>query len=71
MRKYLTTLMMIVALGFTGVAFTGCSSNDGPAEKAGQKVDNAVDSAKDTLDNDGPAEKAGQSIDNTLNDNDN
>lgn len=66
MRKYLPTLMMIAALGFTGIVFTGCSDSDGPAEKAGQSIDNAVDSAKDAVDKDGPVEKAGQKIDDTF-----
>lgn len=70
MHKYLATLMMVVALGITGMATTACSDK-GPAEKAGEKVDNAVDSAKDTLDNDGPAEKAGEKIDNTFDNDDN
>ena len=39
----------------------GCS--EGPAEKAGKKVDTAYEKTKDTLQNKGDAEKAGEKLD--------
>jgi len=38
----------------------------GPAEKAGESVDKAVEKAKDTVDPKGPVEKAGKKVDNAL-----
>ena len=37
-----------------------CDSNDGPMEKAGEKVDEAVDS----MDGQGPMEEMGEDLDN-------
>jgi hypothetical protein len=45
----------------------GCS-DPGPAERAGEKVDEAVESVKEALDPSGPAEKAGRKIDETMED---
>ena len=53
------------------VLLPGCEKGD--AEKAGEKIDNAIESvkekaeeAKDSLTNKGPAEKAGEKIDNAI-----
>lgn len=46
-------------------ALAACDDK-GPAEKAGEKIDNAAQSMKDTIDPPGPAEKAGRSIDDTF-----
>lgn len=40
----------------------GCET-EGPAEKAGERIDKQVEETKDALDPRGPAEKAGDSID--------
>jgi hypothetical protein len=48
-----TTVTLLLAL-------TGCDSNDGPAEKAGAKLDNAVDEAGDKI------ESAGDTIEKKL-----
>jgi hypothetical protein len=40
----------------------GCESQ-GPAEKAGESIDQGIDNAKDALDPRGPAEKAGDAVD--------
>jgi hypothetical protein len=50
-----TTITLLLAL-------TGCDSADGPAEKAGAKLDNAVDEAGDKLENAG--DKIEQKLDN-------
>lgn len=33
-----------------GLALTGCPERDGPAERAGEEVDEAVDDMKDAID---------------------
>jgi hypothetical protein len=38
----------------------------GPAEKAGENVDKAVEKAKDAVDPKGPVEKAGEKVDKAL-----
>lgn len=70
-KNYLTTLLFIATLALTLFTF-GCDSQ-GPAEKAGEKVDKAVESTKDavseaadTITGKGPAEKAGESIDENV-----
>jgi hypothetical protein len=45
----------------------GCE-RQGPTERAGQKIDRAVEEAKDKLDPAGPAEKAGKAVDRTVED---
>ena len=45
------------------LSLTGCEKK-GPAEKAGQKIDNAGENVKDAINPKGPAEKAGEKIDN-------
>jgi hypothetical protein len=44
----------------------GCEAEKGPAEKAGEGVDKAVQKAKDAVDPAGPAEKAGRAVDDTI-----
>jgi len=39
----------------------------GPAERAGEKLDQAADDIADAFDNKGPAEEAGEKIDDALN----
>lgn len=41
----------------------GCDSQ-GPAERAGERIDNAAENVKDAVDPRGPAEKAGAAVDN-------
>ena len=38
----------------------------GPAEKAGEKMDEAIKNVKDTVDPKGPGEKAGEKVDEAL-----
>lgn len=70
MRKFMNVLLMVFAVGVAGFAVTGCS-DDGPAEKAGEKFDQAVEDTKDAFDNDGPAENAGEEIDDAFDGEDN
>ena len=46
-------------------AFAGCESK-GPAEKAGESVDKAVQNAKDTVNPPGAGEKVGREVDKAL-----
>lgn len=59
-----TLILMAIALPVMG-ALAACDDK-GPAEKAGEKIDNAAQSMKDTIDPPGPAEDAGRKIDNTF-----
>lgn len=45
----------------------GCVQK-GPAERAGENIDEAVEDMQDAVDPPGPAEKAGRSIDRTVDD---
>jgi hypothetical protein len=58
-------LAIMLAATFTIGAATGCHHR-GPAESAGQKIDNAAQKAKDTIDPPGPAEKAGRKVDRAV-----
>ena len=67
----LKNLIMAVAVA-TPVYLAGCEMNEGPAEEAGENVDQAVDQAGDAMDNAGDAmgdaaERAGDAADNAGN----
>ncbi len=69
-KNYIAILLFTTTLALTLLTF-GCDSQ-GPAEKSGEKIDNAVESTKDAageaadkITGQGPAEKAGESIDET------
>ncbi|EKF73717.1 hypothetical protein A11A3_12163 [Alcanivorax hongdengensis A-11-3] len=53
---------MLISLFATGAVLAGCDSNDGPAEKAGEKIDKTVE--KMTPDTQGPMEEMGEDMDN-------
>jgi hypothetical protein len=70
LKKYLTRLMLITSLSLSLITI-GCDSQ-GPAEKAGEKIDNTVEATKDAMDEvadkatgEGPAEKLGEKLDET------
>ncbi len=55
----------IILAVLAGLALAGCGEK-GPAEQAGEKVDQAVEQTKDAIEDagqQGPAEKAGETID--------
>jgi hypothetical protein len=58
---FASLLMMLGAL----VAFAGCEAK-GPAEKAGETIDNGIQNAKDAVNPPGTAEKAGRSLDKAV-----
>lgn len=61
---FFRNLCITLAVIFLGLTI-GCS-DPGPAEKAGEKVDETVDSVEEALDPAGPAEKAGRKVDETM-----
>ena len=48
------------------MAMTGCES-EGPAENAGEKIDQAGQDLKNAVNPQGPGEKAGAAVDDALN----
>lgn len=64
MRKGLSAFAVVALLATSGVMFIACESKPkGPVEKAGEKIDKAMDNVSDAIDPKGPAEKAGRAID--------
>lgn len=57
----------LAALALAGLAasmtLTACPEKKGPAEKAGEAVDDAADNLKDAVTPDGPAEDLGEKLD--------
>jgi hypothetical protein len=47
------------------VTFAGCESK-GPAQRAGESIDNSVQNAKDAINPPGNLEKAGRGVDKAL-----
>lgn len=58
MKKY---ILLLNAILLGAIFLTGCQ--EGPSEKQGKKIDNAVEEAKDKIQNKGPAQKMGEKID--------
>lgn len=52
--------LMLAAAAATLLLSAGCDTNEGPAERAGAKVDNAVENAGDSMDN--AMDKAGDKM---------
>lgn len=51
---------------FPLVACLASCREKGPAEKAGESMDKAIDNVKDAVDPKGPVEKAGEKVDDAL-----
>ncbi len=62
--KIRLSLLVAVLLGAVAT-FAGCESK-GPAEQAGENLDQGVQNAKDAINPPGPVEKAGRSVDKAL-----
>jgi hypothetical protein len=71
MRAALSSLCMLLVTALLlggALSVTGCD-RDGPAEQVGEKIDDAAEKARDTVDPPkGPLEKAGRKIDRAVND---
>jgi hypothetical protein len=52
----------VAALGVVALLTSACTTK-GPAQKAGEKLDDAADKVSDTVNPKGPVEKAGRAID--------
>ena len=63
MRNDLRLILIAMAIPFA--VLVGCSEQ-GPAETAGEKIDEAVEDVKDAVDPAGPAEKVGEKIDDAV-----
>ena len=59
------TLLLSICLFPFAASITSCKPK-GPAEKAGESVDKAVEKVKDAVDPKGPVEKAGEKVDKAL-----
>ncbi|KEZ78121.1 hypothetical protein [Salinisphaera hydrothermalis] len=53
MNKKISTLLIAAILGLTTLTLAACDNDDGPAEKAGQKIDNAADNTSDAMEDAG------------------
>lgn len=62
MPRKLIPLAFILAFG---AALVGCEQ-EGPAEEAGEAVDEAVEEVEDRLDQQGPAERLGEDVDEAV-----
>lgn len=59
-HKILLASLPAIVLGL------GACEDKGPAESAGQKIDQSVEKAKEAIDPQGPAERAGEKIDEAV-----
>ncbi len=62
-----TSAALVLALGLGGASITACH-REGPAERAGKKIDRQMDRVDDAINPKGPAEKAGRSVDRAVDD---
>ena len=65
--KVTTALAISLAVAVGGMFLSSCE-REGPAERAGEKMDKSVDKLKEKVDPSGPAEKAGKKLDNAVDD---
>ena len=68
MHTRVLSLGLAIVLATGGATFLGGCREKGPAEKAGENVDETMEKLGDKLDPKGPAEKAGRAIDKTVDD---
>jgi hypothetical protein len=60
-RSLSLAVALALAVGAAGLT-TGCRA-EGPAERAGEKLDRMGEKIEDAVDPDGPAERAGEKLD--------
>ena len=63
--KQITSLAINAFFVTTTLLITGCVQK-GPAQRAGENIDRAVENMKDAVDPPGPAQKAGRSLDRAI-----
>ena len=62
----LKKVLIGIAIAIPLMGALAACDNKGPAEKAGEKLDDAAQSMKDAIDPPGPGEEAGRKIDDAL-----
>ena len=62
MIRVVASALLVLGGALVGV---GCE-REGAVEKAGKKVDQAVEAAKDKINPEGPVEKAGKQVDKAI-----
>jgi hypothetical protein len=65
MMKRGKTLLTSLAITLLMLGLSACEQ-EGPAERAGEKVDAAAERAKEAVDPKGPAERAGEEADEAM-----
>lgn len=60
--------LIALAIALSSMALLSACEDKGPAEKAGESIDQGIENLQDSFDNDGPAENMGESIDETVDD---
>jgi hypothetical protein len=65
MMKRAKTLLTSLAMILLTLGLSACEQ-EGPAERAGEKVDAAAERAKGAVDPQGPAERAGEKADEAM-----
>jgi hypothetical protein len=63
MRKTVMMTAMAGLLATSSLGMIACERHEGPAERAGEKIDKAADNVADAINPKGPVEKAGRAID--------
>jgi hypothetical protein len=66
MKRYVSLLLVTALVSASLLASSGCATQKGPAERAGEQVDRAVEDVQDAIDPPGPAEKAGRNLDRAM-----
>jgi MT0933-like antitoxin protein len=61
--RILPVIAVLLVLASGSLMASACEKPKGPAEKAGEKVDKAVDKVSDAVNPKGPVEKAGRAVD--------
>jgi len=64
-------MILCMLLGASVAQLSACAKHEGPVERAGKKIDNAVDNVKDgesPFHKKGTAEKAGEAVDDAVDD---
>jgi PBP1b-binding outer membrane lipoprotein LpoB len=63
--KILTRISILTAILAFSLFLAGCQE-EGPVEKAGEKIDEAVENVEEKINPQGPAEEAGEKIDEAV-----
>jgi len=65
MYKFINRSILLLSCVLILTVMQACEKQ-GPAEKAGEAVDNAIENTKDAIEQDGVAEEAGEKIDKAV-----